>query len=140
MALVLDSGVLIAALVGDDPAHHACKQLLESATEHLLIPDPVLVEVDFLIRKTAPVETWLSFCEQIAEGAFDAFALTPTLVLRAARLQAKYSDFPLGFVDAAVFVTCEALGEPKVATLDRRHFSVLRTSEGAALDLLPARA
>lgn len=44
---------------------------------------------------------------------------------------------PLGFVDAAVFVACVALGEEKVATLDRRHFSVLRTEAGRALDLLP---
>ncbi len=40
-------------------------------------------------------------------------------------------------MNAAVFATCEALGETKVATLDRRHFSVLRTEDGSTLDLLP---
>lgn len=29
-------------------------------------------------------------------------------------------------VDAAVIAVCERLGETKVATLDRRHFSVVR--------------
>jgi len=38
---------------------------------------------------------------------------------------------------AAVFLTCVELGEDKVATLDHRHFSVLRTEDGRALRLLP---
>jgi len=100
----------------------------------------VLVEVDYLLRKTTQPGTWLAFCQEIERGAFALFPMTPPLVLEAARVQTKYGDLPLGFVDAAVFATCVALGETKVAMLDRRHFSVLRTSEGSALDLLPTRA
>ncbi len=137
MALVLDTGVVFAALNGDDPAHAACRRLLESAGERLVVPDPVLVELDYLLRRTARAETWLTFCQAIEDGAFDLQAMNPTLLLAAARIQAKYDDFPLGFVNAAVFATCEALGETKVATLDRRHFSVLRTEDGSTLDLLP---
>src|SRR5712691_5679452 len=122
MALVLDTGVIFAALNSDDPAHDGCRHLLETATERLVIPDPVLVEVDYLLRRTARAETWVAFCGGIGEGAFDLFSMTPPIVLEAAKLQARYRDFPLGFVDASVFVTCEALGETKVATLDRRHF------------------
>lgn len=40
-------------------------------------------------------------------------------------------------MDAVVFETCEALGERKLASLDRRHFSVLRTRGGGPLELLP---
>jgi hypothetical protein len=36
-----------------------------------------------------------------------------------------------------VFVACQSLNETKVATLDRRHFSMLRTQDGQALDILP---
>jgi hypothetical protein len=36
-----------------------------------------------------------------------------------------------------VFVTCESLSESKVATLDRRTFSLLRTADGRALEILP---
>ncbi len=140
MALVLDTGVIFAALNADDPAHAACRQLVEGAEETRLVPDPVLVEVDYLLRKTTQPGTWLAFCQEIERGAFALFPMTPPLVLEAARVQTKYGDLPLGFVDAAVFATCVALGETKVAMLDRRHFSVLRTSEGSALDLLPTRA
>jgi len=60
------------------------------------------------------------------------------LLFAAAQVEAKYADLGVGLVDASVFVTCESIGETRVATLDRRHSSVLRTSDGKALDTLPA--
>jgi len=104
----------------------------------LVIPAPVLVELDYWLRKAATPDSWLAFCEDIAAGVYRIHDLEPPQLVEAARLQLKYADQPLGFVDAAVVVTCESLGERKVATLDRRHFSVVRTSDAAALQLLPA--
>lgn len=54
----------------------------------------------------------------------------------AARIQATYRDLRIGFVDAIMFLTCMELGEDKVATLDRRHFSVLKTAEGRSLRIV----
>ena len=137
MALVLDTGVLYAALDEHDPDHEACTQLLSSMNEDLVIPEPVLVELDYWVRKFASPDAWLVFCEDIASGAYTLFCLNRDSALAAARLEASYTDLRLGFVDAAVFVVVEALGETKVATLDHRHFSTLRTARGRALTLLP---
>jgi len=41
-------------------------------------------------------------------------------------------------VDAAVLAIVERLGEPKLATLDRRHFGMLRPRHVESLILLPA--
>jgi predicted nucleic acid-binding protein len=49
----------------------------------------------------------------------------------------RYSDADIGFVDAAVLAITERLKEPKLATLDRRHFGVLRPLHVEALRLLP---
>jgi uncharacterized protein len=43
----------------------------------------------------------------------------------------------MGLVDAAPIATCEQLGGTKVATLDRRHFTVVRPRHCEALRLLP---
>ena len=43
----------------------------------------------------------------------------------------------IGLVDAAVFAIVERLDEPKLATLDRRHFSLLRPRHRDSIDLLP---
>lgn len=49
-----------------------------------------------------------------------------------------YADLEVGLVDCAVLAVTERLGEPKLATLDRRHFSVMRPRHVEALELLPA--
>lgn len=137
MALVLDTGVVYAALYRDDRDHERCASLLHDATEQLVVPDPVLVELDYWLRRTAPVETWLQFCHDVAVGAYALWPVDAALLSEAGRLQRRFEDQPIGIVDAAVFCTCVALGEDKVATLDRRHFSVLRTEEGRLLRMLP---
>ncbi|MPZ68674.1 MAG: PIN domain-containing protein [Actinobacteria bacterium] len=137
MALVLDTGVVYAALDESDSDHDRCAALVSETKEQLVIPQPVCVEVDYWIRKNANVDAWLAFCEDIVAGAYSLWSVDGDLLLRAAQLQVQFADQPIGFVDASVFATCESLGEDKVATLDRRHFGVLRTGEGKQLRLLP---
>jgi predicted nucleic acid-binding protein len=52
-------------------------------------------------------------------------------------LVAEYRDLPLGTVDASVIATAERLDATEVATLDRRHFSVVRPRHEVAFQLLP---
>jgi predicted nucleic acid-binding protein len=54
-----------------------------------------------------------------------------------AELVATYRDLPLGSVDASVIAAAERLDATEVATLDRRHFSVVRPRHEVALQLLP---
>lgn len=56
---------------------------------------------------------------------------------RAAELEARYATTDLGFVDASVIVTCENLGETKLATLDHRDFTIVRPRHCKTLRLLP---
>jgi len=137
VALVLDTGVLYAALDEEDRDHAACASLLTQANEELVIPAPVLVELDYWVRKFSSADAWLTFSEDVEANVYAIYPLDVGILLSAARLQARYADLPLGLVDAAVFAVCEVLGEEKVATLDRRHFSVLRTAGGRSLNLLP---
>lgn len=48
-----------------------------------------------------------------------------------------YLDLPLGIVDAAVAVIAERLGPTEIATLDHRHFTVIRPRHVQAFTLLP---
>jgi predicted nucleic acid-binding protein len=47
------------------------------------------------------------------------------------------SDLPLGGTDASVVAAAERLGFEEVATLDHRHFTVVRPSHVEAFTLLP---
>jgi len=54
-----------------------------------------------------------------------------------AELVEQYASLPLGGSDASVIALAERLRIDKVATLDRRHFTVVRPRHQASLILLP---
>lgn len=54
-----------------------------------------------------------------------------------AELVEQYADLPLGTTDASVIALAERLNITEVATLDRRHFTVVRPRHVEALILLP---
>jgi len=134
---VLDTSVLLALLEGRDPEHGRCAAVLQGLREDLVVPSPVLVELDYWLRKLGELDVWRIFTEDVAEGAYRLHHPDDEDLLRAADLEQRYADLDLGFVDASVIATCERLGETKVATLDRRHFSVVRPAHCDALTLLP---
>ena len=53
------------------------------------------------------------------------------------KLVESCADLPLGTVDASVIALTERLALPAVATLDHRHFTVVRPRHISALTLLP---
>jgi hypothetical protein len=54
-----------------------------------------------------------------------------------ADLVVTYGSLPLGTTDASVVAVAERLKLTEVATLDRRHFTVVRPAHVDALTLLP---
>ncbi len=137
MALVLDTGPLYASLDRRDAAHVACRQLLDAINEPLVIPAPVLVEVDYWTRKWLNPGVWVALLDDISEGAYAVEELTAEDYRRVRQLCDHYGDSDTGFVDAAVLATVERLNEPKLATLDHRHFGLLRPRHVDSLRLLP---
>ena len=137
MALILDTGPLYAALDRSDADHAACRRLLESASEPLVVPAPVLVEVEYWTQRRLGAGAFLALLDDIDVGAFVVEDLTAADYRRVRELCDRYADADIGFVDAAVLAVTERLAEPKLATLDRRHFGMLRPRHVDALALLP---
>ena len=138
MALILDTGPLYASLDRSDADHAACRSLIESTDEPLIIPAPVLVEVDYWINQRLNPGVLVALIADIEAGAYVVEDVTATDYGRIRSLCDRYADADIGFVDAAVLAIVERLGEPKLATLDRRHFGLLRPRHVDALTLLPS--
>lgn len=138
VSLVLDTGPILALLDAGDPAHERCVSLVDGLEEDLVVPPLVLVEVDYWILKLLGHDAWAVFVDDVAGGAYRLESFEIADFERAVELERTYSELDLGLVDAAVIALCERLDEPKVATLDRRDFSVVRPRHREALDLLPA--
>lgn len=77
------------------------------------------------------------FLDAVAAGDFEVVNLTSADFARMAELVRRYDDLPLGTTDASVIALAERLGIDEIATLDRRHFRVVRPSHVEALTLLP---
>lgn len=137
MALILDTGPLYASLDRSDQDHAACRALIEAAREPLLIPAPVLVEVDYWIGRRLGPGALVALLADVEAGAYSVVDLARGDYARVRELCDRYADADIGFVDAAVFAVVERLGEPKLATLDRRHFGLLRPRHVEHLQLLP---
>ena len=102
-----------------------------------MIPAPVLVEVDSWVAQRLHPGAMVALLDDIHAGAYVVADLTTADYRRASELVDRYADSDIGFVDAAVFAIVERLDEDKLATLDRRHFSLLRPRHRESIRLLP---
>jgi len=137
VALILDTGPLYASLDRRDAGHAACRRLIETAREPLVIPAPVLVEADYWIHARLHPGVLLALLDDITAGAYRVEEVQPQDYHRIRELCDRYADADIGFVDAAVLAVVERLNEPKLATLDHRHFGTMRPRHVEALTLLP---
>lgn len=137
MALILDTGPLYASLDRSDAEHARCRKLIEATNEPLIIPALVLVEVDYWIHVRLHAGVLVALLDDITAGAYQVEAIRPDDYRRIRELCDRYADADVGLVDAAVLAVVERLNEPKLATLDHRHFGLLRPRHVDVLRLLP---
>ncbi len=137
MPLVLDTGPLLAALDRADPDHTRCVELIETSTADLVVPGLVLAELDYWCHERLGGDVWLAFLDDLLAGAYTVQQPTIGDLERCRELQEQYADLRLGVVDASVIALLERIGERTVATLDHRHFAVVRPAHADALVLVP---
>lgn len=126
------------AYVDADDAHHgASLELLETHAGPLLVPTLVITEVAYLVASRLGPRAEVRFLGDLANGAFNVEPVAAMDWLRIAELVARYRDLPLGTVDASVVAAAESLGLKDIATLDHRHFTVVRPNHVKAFTLLP---
>ena len=130
----------MAAALANDSDHKACVALfdgLHAAGRQLLVPATVVAEVGYLLARESGARLESLFLQSLAEGDFTPVELTAADYTRMADLVVRYASLPLGTTDASVIAVAERLGLTEVATLDRRHFTVVRPNHVDALILLP---
>lgn len=101
------------------------------------MPHLVVTEVVQLLGSRAGAEHEVRFLGDIDAGELMIEPAAATDWFRIAELVWAYRDLPLGTVDASIIATAERLAVCEIATLDRRHFSVVRPRHVDALTLLP---
>jgi predicted nucleic acid-binding protein len=135
LALILDTGPLVALVDRRDPDHDRCRELINAAREVRIVPVCTLVEIEYQLRPWQG--GFAGLMADVQAGRLEVHVPDSTELARATALVDEYADLPLGLVGATVLACVERLGESKLATLDRRHFSVVRPIHVDHLQLLP---
>ncbi len=134
--IVVDTGPLVALTDRDDADHDACVRWFDAASVPLLVPALVVTEVCYLLSQACGPKVEAAFVRSLLNEPFHLVPLQDGDFRRAAELAEKYADMPIGIVDAYVIAVAERLRITDVATLDHRHFSVVRPQHCGALNLL----
>jgi len=137
--IVCDTGPLVAAAIKNDVRNGECVDLF---TALHLAGRRILARLrrrrDWLPAQPRG-RRWRggTVLTSLADGTLWPVELTGEDYARAAELVIAYQSRPLGTTDATVIAVCERLGLTEVASLDRRHFTVVRPRHVKALTLLP---
>lgn len=101
------------------------------------MPTLVITEVAYLLATRLGADAEVRFLGDLAGGSLIPEPVVPSDWLPIAELVARYRDLPLGTVDASVIVAADRLEVGEIATLDRRHFTVVVPARQGSFELLP---
>jgi predicted nucleic acid-binding protein len=135
--ILVDTGPLVAAANRTDAHHEASVAALSAARPPRLVPGLVIAEVSYLLARDAGSTVEAEFLRSFTTGFLTLADLTAADLNRSAELVEQYSDLPLGATDACLVALAERLGIVELATLDRRHFNVVRPRHVETLTLIP---
>lgn len=130
MTIIVDTGPLLAAVNRRDEAHRLAVELLSAAGRDAVVPDPVAVEVDWLLRDRVGGDAARAFLKALAEGVHERCALSTTLFVRAVELDQRFAALGLGLTDASVMALAESRKAP-ILTFDFAHFRATAPERGA---------
>jgi uncharacterized protein len=135
MSVLVDTGIVYAYYDRSDRWHARARSLVRGAHGGLILPAPVIPEVDHLLGVRLGPKSRAVFYGGITGGYYLVADLPLPAYGRVAELNQRFASLNLGFVDAAIVALAESIGVSRIATTDRRHFEPLAAA--LSLELLP---
>ncbi|MGC2549528.1 MAG: PIN domain-containing protein [Candidatus Sulfotelmatobacter sp.] len=133
--ILLDTGPLVAILSREDLHHQACIDVLHGIAGPLLSCWPVMTEAAWLLRQSPrAVQQLLGSTEA---GFLELLPLTGAEAKNIAALMKRYESIRPQLADAALVHLAGREGIDTIFTLDRRDFSIYRTSRRRSFRILP---
>jgi uncharacterized protein len=135
MSVLLDTGIVYAYYDRSDRWHDRARTLVQGERAGLILPAPVIPEVDHLLGQRLGESSRMTFYAALVEGDYLVVDLPRDGYARVADINRRFSDLNLGFVDAAIVAIAETIGLRRIATADRRHFEPVASA--LSLELVP---
>jgi len=139
LAVIVDTGPLLSAAHRRDEAYGLAVALIDLAARDLVVPDPVVVECDYLLRERVGPHAARGLLDALVSGAWRRGTLSPSVFARAVAIDARYADLGLGIADASVMALAEST-RGVILTFDFAHFRAAPPLDGGTWDLLVSEA
>lgn len=135
--LIVDTSALLAYFDASEPQHAAVEEVLVATSDLLIVSPYVIAELDYLVATRHGVEAELAVLDELTGGAWELVGFGLDDLKQARSVIAKYGDQAVGVADASNVVLAERYRTRTIATLDRRHFEVLRPITGSRFTVVP---
>ena len=135
--MIVDTSALLAYFDSSEPDHAAVSLTINESDGVLVVSPYVIAELDYLVATRVGVDAELAVLRELSGGAWELADFPAADVERAAAVIAKYRDHNVGVADASNVVLADRYQTRTIATLDHRHFSVLRPLSGGRLTVVP---
>lgn len=131
--IVADTGAIVALIDRSDRHHGHLADLYEEDPSRWVLPWAILPEVDHLVASYLGPPAEEAFLADLASGVFHVEWGRDADLARAHDLARQYRALELGLVDGLVIAIAERMRAEAIATLDYRHFGVVRIKGSPAL-------
>ena len=135
-SVIVDTSALLAFFDASEPDHEAVSEVL-GAADALVVSPYVVAELDYLVATRHGVDDELAVLEELSGGAWDLAAFDQEGLRCCREVISRYRDKEIGAADASIVVLAGRYRTRAIASLDHRHFDVLRSLDGRSFDVLP---
>ena len=137
MTLIADSNFVYALYNSADIRHRDAMRFVSQITEVMLVPDVVLPEVCYLITRDlghSGIKKFLEYFAQL-DASLEPIGMGDVGIAR--EILITYDDAEFDIVDCCIMAIAERLNITRIATFDRRDFSIFQPRHCDFLQLLP---
>jgi uncharacterized protein len=135
--VLIDTSFLYALADPSDKYRGKALAFAQSSNAARVIPDVVLPEVTYLLRRFVSQTSVLRFLAALSASESELVALTNADLRRVHEIMEHYADARFDFVDCCIMALSERLSITQVCTFDRRDFAIFRPAHSDYLELLP---
>lgn len=135
--MIVDTSAMLAFFDRNEPDHAAVTRVILESDEPLVVPPYVVAELDYLVAARHGVAAELTVLAELAGGAWELPGFDADDLGLTRKIVDQYSDQDVGVADASIVVLADRVGTRIIATLDRRHFEVLRPLSGGRFSIVP---
>ena len=137
MTFIADSSFVYALVNSEDAWHQTAERFVSQNTESLLVPNVVLPEVCYLTTRDFGYRGIGIILESFSQLGASFEPIVWGDLDRIHDIVNAYADAEFDIVDCCVMAIAERLNLTRVATFDRRDFSMFRPRHCEFLELLP---